>query len=133
MFSKLCLALVVAVGVLGAEARQLRKADIHARQATAAKRFKNNSSVKRAAPLNITFSNPKASEFYVDGTTIPEVDFDVGPSWSGLLPISADPNETRKLFFWFFPPGPQGSLDDLIFWYDRIPIVLESRRFSELE
>ena len=21
-----------------------------------------------------------------------------------------------QLFFWFFPPGPQGSLDDLIFW-----------------
>ncbi|KIP03345.1 hypothetical protein PHLGIDRAFT_77748 [Phlebiopsis gigantea 11061_1 CR5-6] len=64
------------------------------------------------------------AEFYVDGTTIPEVDFDVGPSWSGLLPISSDPNETRKastptdrkLFFWFFPPGPEGSLDDLIFW-----------------
>ena len=23
----------------------------------------------------------------------------------------------RQLFFWFFPPGPQGSLDDLIFWW----------------
>jgi len=44
------------------------------------------------------------------------VDFDVGPSWSGLLPISGDENETRELFFWFFPPGPQGSTDDLIFW-----------------
>ena len=21
-----------------------------------------------------------------------------------------------QLFFWFFPPGPDGSLDDLIFW-----------------
>jgi hypothetical protein len=21
-----------------------------------------------------------------------------------------------QLFFWFFPPGPEGSLDDLIFW-----------------
>ncbi|KAH9175718.1 alpha/beta-hydrolase [Lactarius sanguifluus] len=65
---------------------------------------------------NITFSNPKASQFFVDGTTIPQIDFDVGPSWSGLIPISAAPDETRKLFFWFFPPGPEGSLDDLIFW-----------------
>ncbi|KAI0771706.1 alpha/beta-hydrolase [Trametes elegans] len=65
---------------------------------------------------NITFSNPRASEFYVDGTSIPDVDWDIGPSWSGLLPISSDPDETRKLFFWFFPPGPQGSPDDLIFW-----------------
>ena len=35
--------------------------------------------------------------FYVDGTTIPEVDFDVGPSWAGLLPISGDKDETRKV------------------------------------
>ena len=33
----------------------------------------------------------------MDGTTIPEVDFDVGPSWSGLLPISRNKNETRKV------------------------------------
>jgi len=65
---------------------------------------------------NISFSNPKAARFYVDGTTIPLVNFDAGPSWSGLIPISSAANETRKLFFWFFPPGPEGSLDDLIFW-----------------
>lgn len=75
-------------------------------------------------------------EFYVNGATIPQVNFDVGPSWAGLIPISSAANETRKvcigkftddgfvllgvipqLFFWFFPPGPEGSLDDLIFWY----------------
>jgi carboxypeptidase D len=33
----------------------------------------------------------------VDGTTIPEVDFDVGPSWSGLIPISGAANETTKV------------------------------------
>ncbi|KAI9448385.1 alpha/beta-hydrolase [Lactarius indigo] len=72
--------------------------------------------VAPARVKNITFSNPKASQFFVDGTTIPEVNFDVGPSWAGLIPISAAPDESRKLFFWFFPPGPEGSLDDLIFW-----------------
>src|SRR5712671_2692266 len=64
---------------------------------------------------NITFSNPKASrtlaricihfvasahilsEFYVDGTTLPFVNFDVGPSWSGLIPISPAAHETRKV------------------------------------
>lgn len=39
----------------------------------------------------------RATDFYVDGTTIPEVEFDVGPSYSGLLPISSDPNETRQV------------------------------------
>ncbi|RDB20370.1 hypothetical protein Hypma_012577 [Hypsizygus marmoreus] len=112
------LATAGAFSALGADARQIRKQEIHARQVDAAKRFHSHSfPVKRAAvPKNITFSNPKASQFYVNGTTIPEVDFDIGPSWSGLLPISGNANETRKLFFWFFPPGPEGSLEDLIFW-----------------
>lgn len=39
------------------------------------------------------------TEFYVDGKGIPDVDFDVGPSWAGLLPISSKANETRKVFF----------------------------------
>ena len=67
---------------------------------------------------NITFTNTKASgayarvcafkcspvvlsyallEFYVNGANIPLVNFDVGPSWSGLIPISSAPNETRKV------------------------------------
>lgn len=41
------------------------------------------------------------SEFVVNGSAIPDVDFDVGESYAGLLPISSAPNETRQLFFWF--------------------------------
>ncbi|EPS94281.1 hypothetical protein FOMPIDRAFT_1055219 [Fomitopsis schrenkii] len=70
---------------------------------------------------NITFSNPKASEFWVNGSNIPFVDWDIGPSWAGLLPISDKTSETRQLFFWFFPPGPQGSLDDLVMWINGGP------------
>ena len=36
-------------------------------------------------------------EFYVDGKSLPLVDFDIGPSWSGLIPISGAANETRKV------------------------------------
>lgn len=66
---------------------------------------------------NISFSNPKAASaytgicqwslrvvpsddltgFYVDGTTIPLVNFDAGPSWSGLIPVSSAANETRQV------------------------------------
>jgi carboxypeptidase D len=125
---------------------------VHGNDARNARRATDTSAP--AGVKNITFSNPKASrectsahvlfilfclmllsEFYVDGTTLPLVDFDVGPSWAGLIPISGAANETRKvrlletstgcfgstvlisqLFFWFFPPGPTGSLDDFIFW-----------------
>ncbi|KAF8512401.1 alpha/beta-hydrolase [Gautieria morchelliformis] len=64
----------------------------------------------------ITFHNPKAKEFFVDGTTLPEVNFDAGPSWSGLMPISSNANETRKLFFWFWPTNNPAHGDELLFW-----------------
>lgn len=41
------------------------------------------------------------SEFWVNGSAIPFVDFDVGPSWAGLLPISNAPNETRQVLLWY--------------------------------
>ncbi|KAF9449019.1 alpha/beta-hydrolase [Macrolepiota fuliginosa MF-IS2] len=118
MFSTILSFLIAALLLTSpADARQIRKDELRARQLEAAKKF--NLPSRRAVTSgvkNITFSNPRASEFWVDGTKIPEVDFDIGPSWAGLMPISANKNETRKLFFWFFPPGPQGSLDDLLFW-----------------
>jgi carboxypeptidase D len=33
----------------------------------------------------------------VDGAAIPEVNFDIGPSWAGLIPISNAADETRKV------------------------------------
>ncbi|EKM58970.1 uncharacterized protein PHACADRAFT_249107 [Phanerochaete carnosa HHB-10118-sp] len=106
--------------VFSANARMMSKVDMQAKQAAAAQRLAtlaaSGQGQSSTGVKNITFSNPKASAFYVDGTSIPEVNFDIGPSWAGLLPISNATNETRQLFFWFFPPGPQGSLDDLIFW-----------------
>lgn len=64
----------------------------------------------------ITFSNPAADKFFVDGKSIPDVNFDAGPSWSGLIPISGNPDETRKLFFWFWPSNNVSNTDDLLFW-----------------
>jgi len=100
-----------------ADARQMRKEELNARRVEAAKRWKPSPVRRAVVANNITFSNPKASrtcliialrrtvlslmfthlEFYVDGKSIPDVDFDVGPSWSGLLPISSNANETRKV------------------------------------
>jgi len=36
-------------------------------------------------------------EYYVDGKSIPFVNFDVGPSWAGLIPVSPAAKETRKV------------------------------------
>ena len=37
------------------------------------------------------------AEFWVNGSNIPFVDWDIGPSWAGLLPISNNTNETRQV------------------------------------
>ncbi|KAI0689094.1 alpha/beta-hydrolase [Cytidiella melzeri] len=114
------LPLLLAVQALVCGARLMSKTHVREKQAAAMKNFVSSvpSSSRPSPPKsnNITFANPRAADFFVDGTTIPEVDFDVGPSWAGLLPISNATNETRQLFFWFFPPGPQGSADDIVFW-----------------
>jgi carboxypeptidase D len=57
-----------------------------------------------------------SSEFAVDGTAIPDVDFDVGESYSGLLPISSDPNEESNLFFWFFPSTNPKAEKEIVIW-----------------
>ncbi|KZT13238.1 alpha/beta-hydrolase [Laetiporus sulphureus 93-53] len=106
------------VGSTAVSARRISNQVLQAKQQEAAQRWlpERLHSGGPDTVKNITFNNPRASEFYVDGANIPLVDFDVGPSWAGLLPISNAIDETRQLFFWFFPPAPQGSLDDLIFW-----------------
>lgn len=37
----------------------------------------------------------------MNGSAIPDVDFDIGESYAGLLPVSQAANETKKLFFWY--------------------------------
>ncbi|KAL1746186.1 Alpha/Beta hydrolase protein [Schizophyllum fasciatum] len=64
----------------------------------------------------LPFANPAAEPFYVDGTSIPEVNFDAGPSWAGLLPISGNPDEDKKLFFWLWPTSNPENADKLLFW-----------------
>lgn len=48
--------------------------------------------------------------FAVNGTGIPEVPFDIGESYAGLLPISDSPDETRELFFWYVLPFMSAKL-----------------------
>ena len=50
-----------------------------------------------------TVRSPRYEGLYMRHIDSLTVNFDAGPSWSGLMPISANPKETRKLFFWYVP------------------------------
>ncbi|KAH5737487.1 carboxypeptidase [Parastagonospora nodorum] len=67
------------------------------------------------------FATNKTEPFAVNGTGIPEVPFDVGESYAGLLPISDDPSETRKLFFWFFPSTQAKIQEEVVIWLNGGP------------
>ncbi len=46
----------------------------------------------------------------------PEVSFDIGESYAGLLPV--DNSTDEELFFWFFPTANEEHRDskEIIFW-----------------
>lgn len=59
---------------------------------------------------------PPFPEFAVNGSGLPNVDFDVGESYAGSLPISRDANDTNQLFFWFFPSENQTVAKEITIW-----------------
>ncbi|KAE9967794.1 hypothetical protein EG327_011300 [Venturia inaequalis] len=72
---------------------------------------------KRASP----FYTEKTKRFWVNGKAIPDVPFDVGESYAGLLPISTSKNETRELYFWFFPSANPKASGEITLWLNGGP------------
>ncbi|KAL0932196.1 carboxypeptidase [Colletotrichum truncatum] len=62
--------------------------------------------------------NEKTKKFSVNGTGIPNVSFDVGESYAGLLPLSPLPteNSVQELFFWFFPSEKPSARKEIVIW-----------------
>jgi carboxypeptidase D len=52
---------------------------------------------------------------------IPEVSFDVGESYAGLLPLGAINDTSNELFYWFFPTANAQGKDDIIIWLNGGP------------
>jgi len=69
-----------------------------------------------ASSFPLRFSSQASRQFYVDGRKLPFVEFDAGPSYAGLLPVSSNPGEKRKFFFWFWPAAQSVGANDVTFW-----------------
>ncbi|KAF9873617.1 carboxypeptidase [Colletotrichum karsti] len=67
------------------------------------------------------FLTDKSRRFVVNGTAIPEVNFDIGESYAGLLPISEEPDEERQLYFWFFPSINPDVGNEVLIWLNGGP------------
>lgn len=57
------------------------------------------------------------TEFVVNGTAIPDVDFDVGESYAGLIPLDTGANSSdSELYFWFFPSENPAANKEILIW-----------------
>lgn len=65
---------------------------------------------------HLGFSAHKPTEYAVNGTNIPDVDFDIGESYAGLMPISKAANESSQLYFWFFPSENPDASEEILIW-----------------
>ena len=79
---------------------------------------------KRASP----FLNSKSEKFAVNGSALPDVDFDVGESYAGVLPISDSPDEERQLYFWFFPSTNDAAKNEITIWLQGKLTSFDSQR-----
>lgn len=59
--------------------------------------------------------------YLVNGTGIPDVDFDIGESYAGLLPISKLQNEQNQFYFWYFVSQNQQAEDEILIWLNGGP------------
>ncbi|KAJ3339382.1 hypothetical protein HDU93_008290 [Gonapodya sp. JEL0774] len=72
-------------------------------------------------PPKPLFLNANTTKFAVNGSAIPLVDFDVGESYAGLLPISDNATDPNQLFFWFFPSQNPASSKEIMIWLNGGP------------
>ncbi|RMZ85375.1 hypothetical protein DV737_g771, partial [Chaetothyriales sp. CBS 132003] len=66
------------------------------------------------------FNKDIATEFAVNGSAIPYVDFDIGESYAGLLPISKE-KDAPELYFWFFPSENPAASKEILIWLNGGP------------
>jgi len=65
------------------------------------------------------YLNKFSQKYVVDGKKIPDVDFDIGESYAGLMPIG---NTTEdEFYFWFFPSKNKLAGDEILIWLNGGP------------
>ncbi|KFY14053.1 hypothetical protein V492_02894 [Pseudogymnoascus sp. VKM F-4246] len=67
------------------------------------------------------FLNKKTAKFAVNGSALPEVDFNIGESYAGTLPISNKHDDKNRLWFWFFPSSNPAAKKEITIWLNGGP------------
>ena len=60
-------------------------------------------------------------EFAVDGSALPLVDFNIGESYAGTIPVTSNSSNPAALWFWFFPSSNPSASDEITIWLNGGP------------
>ena len=74
----------------------------------------------RKASASSPFLTDKSKKYAINGSAIPDVDFDIGESYGGLMPISNKTNAS-ELYFWFFPSSNPKAEKEITIWLNGGP------------
>ncbi|KAL9114375.1 MAG: hypothetical protein Q9187_007480, partial [Circinaria calcarea] len=80
--------------------------------------------VKREAPAikqTLSYLTDSTAPFAVNGTALPEVNFDIGESYAGTLSIDSNSDNYNRLWFWFFPSENPEASDEITIWLNGGP------------
>lgn len=75
--------------------------------------------------LGVAAKLPTKEELYVNGKTLPVISRrlgDIGPTWAGAIPVSTNPDETKRIWFWLFPPASGAPSDFLTIFFAGGPV-----------
>lgn len=117
------------VALIGASAANAsfgsRKANLKARGIDMDTKLAKRAS-QPSRPVPNTYLNNKTQPYWVNGSALPEVDFNIGESYSGLLPI----DNTKELFFWFVPSTNPAARDEITIWLNGESILRIDTHFD---
>ncbi|WFD34855.1 carboxypeptidase D [Malassezia cuniculi] len=77
------------------------------------------SSVYNISELRSRLGSNGTEKFEI-GTRLPNVSFEIPPSWGGYLPVS-NKTKDREIYFWMFPATGDVGHDDLVIWFNGGP------------
>ncbi|KAI0120670.1 putative serine-TYPE carboxypeptidase F precursor [Xylariales sp. AK1849] len=94
-------------------ARHQERVERDARDRLIARESYDNNNVRRQSGPK--FLNEKTERFAVNGSLLPDINFDIGESYAGLLPLSQ--SNDSDLFFWFFPSTNEAAKEEVVIWF----------------
>ncbi|KAH8602242.1 Alpha/Beta hydrolase protein [Bisporella sp. PMI_857] len=75
---------------------------------------------KVAARDTSKYLSEASAKYAVNGSAIPEVNFDIGESYAGLMPLVKG-DDSRSLYFWFFPSENPDAEEEILIWLNGGP------------